>query len=222
VGKRIAAVLVVVAVVVLMPSSTNAATKVVTGSLDDGFLPPTLKVNLGDTVRWEADDLAQHNATSKDGTTFATSFGPTRPGAWLATKAGTFPYICTIHGEQAMSGTIVVKAAPIATTTSASTTTTARAKSTTTAAPATTTTAAPASTSSTDSTTTSSSSTTSTSTTLDPDSQAAITIVDDDGGGGGGSGTAIAIAALVLGAIVAASGAWVLWKRGELAPGNDR
>lgn len=219
-GKRIAVALAVVAMMVLAPSATNAATKVVTGSVSDGFLPPTLKVNLGDTVRWEADDLAQHNATSKDGTTFAKNFGPTQPGVWVANKAGSFPYICTIHGEQAMSGTIIVKAAPTTTTTRPTTTTTAA--TTTTMAPATTTTA-PSSTSSTDSSTTSSSSSSSTSTTIDTDtSEAAVTIVDEDGGGGGGSGTTIAIAALVIGALVAGSGAWLLWKRGELAPGNDR
>jgi len=75
--------------------------------VEDGFAfePATLQVNVGDTVTFRNDDSAPH-IVKIDGK----ELGNQDPGAsvtWTAEKAGTYPYVCTIH--PAMTGEIVVK-----------------------------------------------------------------------------------------------------------------
>jgi plastocyanin len=73
------------------------------------FVPASLTVNVGDTVRWTNTDPATHTVTSNtsvfnstvaaNGGTFAFQFG----------SAGTFAYHCDLHPS--MTGTVVVRAA---------------------------------------------------------------------------------------------------------------
>lgn len=73
--------------------------------IDFAFEPKRLEVKVGDTVTFKNEDSAPH-IVSIDGTTL----GNQERGVsvtWTAEKAGTFPYICTIHPS--MTGEIVVK-----------------------------------------------------------------------------------------------------------------
>jgi plastocyanin len=93
-------------------TSTTPATPAATGGasatvIEKGFAfdPPTLEVKVGDTVTFTNQDSATHNVSIDNA-----ELGPQAQGAsvtWKATKAGTFPYMCTIHPS--MTGTIAVK-----------------------------------------------------------------------------------------------------------------
>jgi plastocyanin len=73
------------------------------------FTPTSLTIATGATVTWQwASGAVTHNVTFDDGVhsedqssgSFARTFS----------AAGTFPYHCTIHGAQAMHGTVTVSA----------------------------------------------------------------------------------------------------------------
>lgn len=84
------------------PGATSGATVV---EIDFAFEPKRLEVKVGDTVTFTNEDSAPH-VVSIDGT----NLGNQERGVsvtWTAEKAGTFPYICTIHPS--MTGEIVVK-----------------------------------------------------------------------------------------------------------------
>ncbi len=72
------------------------------------FAPSAVTVNVGDSVAWTNLDAAAHSAKFGDRSTAVLSQG--QSGTLLFTVAGTFPYICGIHGSS-MQGTIVVRAA---------------------------------------------------------------------------------------------------------------
>jgi plastocyanin len=71
------------------------------------FIPAELKVKAGDTVIWKNKDAFPHTATS-----VARGFD-SKPiasgGSWkfVATRRGTFAYLCTLH--QTMKGTLTVE-----------------------------------------------------------------------------------------------------------------
>ncbi|MGH9039742.1 MAG: hypothetical protein ACRDZ3_05885 [Acidimicrobiia bacterium] len=127
-----------------------AETKTVTVT-DSGFKEQSIKIEVGDTVRWERDPAAQanHTVSSNQDGGFHHDFpaGSTDGFQRAFNNAGTFGYICLIHGNQ-MIGVIEVAEAPPPTTTTTeppptTTTTAPPATTTTTAPPATTTTTAP-------------------------------------------------------------------------------
>jgi plastocyanin len=78
---------------------------------DNQFSPATVTVNVGDTVTWDWTGANPHTVTSNDGT--FDSGAPQTSGSFqhTFTAAGTFAYICEVHG-QSMSGTVTVNAAP--------------------------------------------------------------------------------------------------------------
>jgi plastocyanin len=74
------------------------------------FNPPTRTINVGDSVTWTNLDQAVHSAKANNGS-FDTGFLTTDQSKSITfTTAGTFGYICGVHGAS-MSGTIVVVAA---------------------------------------------------------------------------------------------------------------
>lgn len=77
------------------------------------FVPSTLTVVAGTTVRWRNDDDRQHTISSTD--RLFDSGGLSSGGSWSRTFAtpGTFRYLCQIHPE--MRGTIAVRASASAT-----------------------------------------------------------------------------------------------------------
>jgi len=71
------------------------------------FQPAEITVSVGDTVVWTNKDPFPHNVTSTDGALRSSSLAPGRSFRFRATKAGTFPYTCTLHPT--MKGEIHVK-----------------------------------------------------------------------------------------------------------------
>jgi plastocyanin len=68
------------------------------------FTPANLTVKVGQTVKWENEDPAPHNATGDGIKTKTINKG--QEVTFKATKAGTFHYICTVHPN--MHGTLTV------------------------------------------------------------------------------------------------------------------
>jgi plastocyanin len=73
------------------------------------FSPGTSSVHVGDTITWTNKDQAAHTATAKDGSFDTGTIKQNKTGSHTFTKAGTFPYICSIHPS--MKGTVAVLAA---------------------------------------------------------------------------------------------------------------
>jgi plastocyanin len=71
------------------------------------FVPETLTVRRGDTVRWVNQDFFPHTATAQDGSFDSRDIGIDRTWVYVATQDGTFAYICTLH--PGMKGTLIVK-----------------------------------------------------------------------------------------------------------------
>jgi len=79
---------------------------------DMKFVPDSITIDVGDTVRWtNKDATTKHTATRKDS---PESFDSGKIGAnatfthTFQTK-GTFPYVCTPHVAENMVGTITVR-----------------------------------------------------------------------------------------------------------------
>jgi plastocyanin len=72
------------------------------------FAPASVTINAGDSVRWTNLDGVQHSARSVNDSfnTGALSLG--QSGTVAFNTAGTFDYICGIHGAS-MSGTVIVR-----------------------------------------------------------------------------------------------------------------
>ena len=88
------------------PSGPTATTSV--GVIDNSFTPPANSVTAGQTVTWTWNGSNPHNVTFDDpsvgNSSTKTSGGFTRTFG----TAGSFTYICTVHGRAIMSGTVVV------------------------------------------------------------------------------------------------------------------
>ena len=73
------------------------------------FTPSTIDVPVNSTVTWQWNSGGvTHNVTFQDGTTSNNRSS----GSFARTfqTAGAFPYLCTIHGAQGMTGTVNVTA----------------------------------------------------------------------------------------------------------------
>jgi len=77
---------------------------------DNFYSPASVSIAVGDTVNWSNNGQAQHSATADDGSFDTGVFGPGASRSQTFTRAGTFSYYCTVHG-QAQSGTVRVLAA---------------------------------------------------------------------------------------------------------------
>lgn len=71
------------------------------------FDPKSVTIKAGDTVNWTNMDQAPHNATAVDKSWQTTTFSQGESGSVTFTKAGTFPYICTVHPN--MTATVIVQ-----------------------------------------------------------------------------------------------------------------
>jgi plastocyanin len=92
-------------------SATAATVEVTaTGTPDPAFVPRTVTIRVGDTVRWTNVD-GFHNVAADDD---SWTSGPPTTAPWTYsrtfTTAGTFGYFCSLHGSPgfAMFGTVVV------------------------------------------------------------------------------------------------------------------
>jgi plastocyanin len=75
------------------------------------FNPGTIIVTVGDTVRWTNQDVNLfHSAKANDGSWQTPNLATGQSASVGFSRAGTFGYICGVHGAS-MSGTVVVQAA---------------------------------------------------------------------------------------------------------------
>ena len=71
------------------------------------FVPETLMVKAGDTVVWVNKDFFPHTATAQDRSFDSGDIATNNSWKYVATKTGTFSYICTLHPT--MKATLIVK-----------------------------------------------------------------------------------------------------------------
>jgi plastocyanin len=70
------------------------------------FVPDKTTAKVGQTVCWVNDDDIQHDVIA-DGKQFQSAlFGKGHTFTWKATKAGSVPYVCSVH--PGMTGTLSV------------------------------------------------------------------------------------------------------------------
>jgi plastocyanin len=74
------------------------------------FSPTPVTINAGDTVTWTNHDDAQHSAAFVGGGPRTPALSKGQSGSLIFTTAGTFNYVCGIHGVS-MSGSVIVRAA---------------------------------------------------------------------------------------------------------------
>jgi len=84
-------------------SAASAAVKI------DNFVfgPQTLTVPVGTTVTWTNSDDIPHTSVSTEGVFKSKVLDTDEKFSYTFTKAGTYPYYCTIHPK--MTGTVVVQ-----------------------------------------------------------------------------------------------------------------
>jgi plastocyanin len=89
------------------PSGNNGSTVAV---VNDQFNPATITVAAGTTITWQWNSGGvTHNVTFQDGTTSGDMSSGSFPRTFQT--AGNFPYRCTIHAAQGMTGVVNVTAA---------------------------------------------------------------------------------------------------------------
>jgi amicyanin len=85
------------------PSATTAGVKIDNFS----FEPGTLTVPAGTTVTWTNRDDIPHTVVSTEGAFKSKVLDTDEKYSFTFTKAGTFPYFCSIHPK--MTGKVVVQ-----------------------------------------------------------------------------------------------------------------
>lgn len=97
------------------PAATTASTSAGSSAADgtvraviSNFTLPSLTVKAGTVVEFVNEDSTGHTATSEDKTTFdSKTLAPgTGTFKFTASKAGTFPYACSIHPSMKASITV--------------------------------------------------------------------------------------------------------------------
>jgi plastocyanin len=85
------------------PSMANAAVNI------DNFVfgPQTITVPVGATVTWTNKDDIPHTSVSTEGVFKSKVLDTDEKFSYTFTKAGTYPYYCTIHPK--MTGKVVVQ-----------------------------------------------------------------------------------------------------------------
>jgi putative membrane protein len=71
------------------------------------FKPTTLRVKAGDSITWTNEDPFAHTVTSRAGGFDSKMLASGRSWTYQATRAGEFPYVCTLHPT--MKGTLIVE-----------------------------------------------------------------------------------------------------------------
>jgi plastocyanin len=98
--------------------SGTTPTTVATGSAGSGstvqvimsnkaYDPATVTIKVGDTVTWVNQDSPQHDVVADNGEFKSSLFDKGGTFSFTFTKAGTYPYHCSIH--PGMNGTVVVQ-----------------------------------------------------------------------------------------------------------------
>ncbi len=109
------AVPVLIAMVLLAAASSSVAAnaqpsaEAMAGVKIDNFVfgPQTLTVPVGTTVTWTNSDDIPHTSVSTEGVFKSKVLDTDEKFSYTFTKAGTYPYYCTIHPK--MTGKVVVQ-----------------------------------------------------------------------------------------------------------------
>ena len=97
---------VVLAVVVAVGADARAVSPALVDIKDSKYLPPTLTVAVGTTVRWTNRDEETHTVTFDTERVGSAGLDLNEDYVHTFTKAGEYPYTCDLHPF--MQGTIVV------------------------------------------------------------------------------------------------------------------
>jgi plastocyanin len=71
------------------------------------YLPDSITVPVGTTVKWTNNDAIGHDVTSQNNLFFSGNMAPGATFSQTFQSAGSFPYYCTIH--PGMVGTVTVQ-----------------------------------------------------------------------------------------------------------------
>jgi plastocyanin len=71
------------------------------------YLPDSITVSVGTTVKWTNNDAIGHDVTSQNNLFLSGNMAPGATFSQTFMTAGTFPYYCTIHAG--MTGTVTVQ-----------------------------------------------------------------------------------------------------------------
>jgi plastocyanin len=71
------------------------------------YNPATVTIKVGDKVTWVNQDAPQHDVVADNGEFNSQLFDKGQSFSFTFTKAGTYPYHCSIH--PGMTGTVVVQ-----------------------------------------------------------------------------------------------------------------
>jgi plastocyanin len=88
-------------------SSVAAATGNSVTLASFAFSPATITVTVGTAVTWTNKDSTTHTITSDSGVFDSGNLAANGTYSYTFTKAGTYPYHCTIHTY--MKGTVIVQ-----------------------------------------------------------------------------------------------------------------
>jgi len=115
--RRVSLAVLTVALAGLAFSPARASSESVSIKSGSGneFHPETIRITIGDTVMWSNDDRTliqtgntRHSATADDGSFDSGRLKEGESFSFTFTKAGYFPYSCTVH--PGMTGAVVVTA----------------------------------------------------------------------------------------------------------------
>ena len=90
-------------------ASTAAAATTAVNIQGFAFVPPSVTINVGDSVTWTNKDAAAHSVVAS-GVGQTPVLTQNQSGGLSFNAAGTFSYVCGIHGAS-MTGTVIVRAA---------------------------------------------------------------------------------------------------------------
>lgn len=96
----------ILTVVAGLSPGPSAAEQHVILMVDVAYGPMTLRAHIGDSVRWQNQDMVAHTASARDKSSDV-NVSPGRSGIATMKTAGTFAYICRYHPN--MTGEIVVE-----------------------------------------------------------------------------------------------------------------
>jgi plastocyanin len=90
------------------PATTGAAGNALQVIMTNrSFQPQQITVKVGQAVTWVNQDTLQHDVVAKDGEFKSPLFNNGGTFSFTFTKAGTYPYYCSIHPD--MVGTVVAR-----------------------------------------------------------------------------------------------------------------
>ena len=90
----------------VVPSASGVDPVVTVAAIDNRFEPASIEVKEGDAVRWVFKGVMEHDVVAEDGS-FVSELQKTGEYVHVFTKAGEYPYDCSVHPE--MTGVVIVK-----------------------------------------------------------------------------------------------------------------